>query len=108
MAYFGGYFHDSHIWLALEFCAGGSLIDIVETQGAFGEMELRIVARKIAEGIQELHKAQLVPKLLYFLKFFFLDRKFLFERKISIFPYLTSHIFVRNSKCFVRIQKGTC
>jgi len=53
---------DSHLYLALEYMAGGDLCDCICTSGHFEEVNARIVFRQVSEAIMYLHECNIVHR----------------------------------------------
>ena len=52
--YHGSYIKNSTIWIVLEYCEGGSCLDILRA-GDFEEVYIAIILREILQGLEHLH-----------------------------------------------------
>ncbi|KAJ1969593.1 hypothetical protein IWQ62_000521 [Dispira parvispora] len=52
--YFGSYLKGSHLWIVMEYCAGGSCADLMKP-GLIPEVYIAIVMREIIRGLDYLH-----------------------------------------------------
>ena len=59
--YLGSYLRGQKLWIAMEFCGGGSIQDIYHSTGTLSEQQIAYVCR---ETLKELFR-----KVLYFLKY---------------------------------------
>ncbi|CAF0899465.1 unnamed protein product [Brachionus calyciflorus] len=55
IAYFGSYLRRDKLWIAMEFCGGGSLQDIYNVTGALSENQIAYVCRETLKGLNYLH-----------------------------------------------------
>jgi serine/threonine-protein kinase 24/25/MST4 len=59
--YYGSYIKKSSLWIILEYCEGGSCLDIVNAfliklrAGIFEELYIAIIMREILQGLEHLH-----------------------------------------------------
>ncbi|KAJ1658500.1 hypothetical protein IWQ61_002263 [Dispira simplex] len=52
--YFGSYLKGSHLWIVMEYCAGGSCADLMKP-GLIPEVYIAIIMREIIRGLDYLH-----------------------------------------------------
>ncbi|CAG8456652.1 1473_t:CDS:10, partial [Paraglomus brasilianum] len=52
--YYGSYLKDTHLWIVMEYCSGGSCSDLVKP-GAFKEEYIAIILRELLKGLEHLH-----------------------------------------------------
>ncbi|CAG8580274.1 8964_t:CDS:10 [Paraglomus occultum] len=52
--YYGAYLKDTHLWIVMEYCSGGSCSDLVKP-GAFKEEYIAIILRELLKGLEHLH-----------------------------------------------------
>lgn len=55
IAYYGSYLRRDKLWIAMEFCGGGSLQDIYNVTGPLTESQIAYVCRETLKGLQYLH-----------------------------------------------------
>ena len=55
VGYFGGYLRRDKLWIAMEYCGGGSLQDIYHVQGGLNELQIAFVCRETLHGLNYLH-----------------------------------------------------
>lgn len=55
IAYFGSYLRRDKLWIAMEFCGGGSLQDIYNVTGALTEQQIAYVCKETLKGLHYLH-----------------------------------------------------
>ena len=55
--YYGSYFHSSNLWLIMEYCAIGSILDLMQiTQKPLNEYQIASILCLALKGIEYLHK----------------------------------------------------
>lgn len=55
VAYFGSYLRREKLWIAMEFCGGGSMQDIYHITGPLNELQIAFVCRETLQGLAYLH-----------------------------------------------------
>ena len=61
--FYKSYFKDDHLWLVMEYCAAGSIIDIVRiTKRTLGENEIATVLNMSLKGIEYLHDGKKIHR----------------------------------------------
>lgn len=56
MKYYGSYFKDGKLWIVLEYCHAGSIIDLINiTQRKLNEHEIASILESVIEGLAYLH-----------------------------------------------------
>lgn len=55
VAYFGSYLRREKLWIAMEFCGGGSMQDIYHITGPLNEQQIAFICRETLQGLQYLH-----------------------------------------------------
>ncbi|KAL5287300.1 MAP4K1 family protein [Megaselia abdita] len=55
IAYFGSYFRPDKLWIAMEYCGGGSLQDIYQSTGPLNEQQIAYMSRETLKGLEYLH-----------------------------------------------------
>ena len=55
VAYFGSYLRREKLWIAMEFCGGGSMQDIYHITGPLNEQQIAFVCRETLQGLGYLH-----------------------------------------------------
>ena len=56
MSYFGSYFKDSNLWLIMEYCAAGSVTDLMRiTKRTLAEPEISALLYATLKGLEYLH-----------------------------------------------------
>ncbi|KAK3092686.1 hypothetical protein FSP39_005890 [Pinctada imbricata] len=55
VAYFGSYLRRDKLWIAMEFCGGGSMQDIYHITGPLTEPQIAFVCRETLKGLMYLH-----------------------------------------------------
>ena len=56
VAYFGSYLRKDKLWIAMEYCGGGSLQDIYHVTGGLNELQIAYVCRETLQGLAYLHE----------------------------------------------------
>ncbi len=55
--YFGSYLKNNHLWLIMEYCSAGSVIDIIKmTKNPLGENLIASILKQILYGLDYLHE----------------------------------------------------
>ncbi|KAJ3413223.1 putative protein serine/threonine kinase [Chytridiales sp. JEL 0842] len=52
--YYGSYIKESKLWIVMEYCSGGSCLDLMRP-GVFDEVYICIILREILKGLEYLH-----------------------------------------------------
>jgi len=52
--YYGSYIKDNYLWIVMEYCSGGSCLDLM-VPGPFEEIFIAIILREILKGLDYLH-----------------------------------------------------
>jgi len=52
--YYGSYIKDNYLWIVMEYCSGGSCLDLM-VPGPFEEIFIAIILREILKGLEYLH-----------------------------------------------------
>ena len=61
--YKGSYEHDGNIWIAMEYCAAGSLCDLMAiTERTLNEQQIAIVMQQSLRGLHYLHSAKKIHR----------------------------------------------
>ncbi|CAH1790870.1 unnamed protein product [Owenia fusiformis] len=55
VAYFGSYLRRDKLWIAMEYCGGGSLQDIYHMTGPLNEPQIAFICRETLKGLEYLH-----------------------------------------------------
>ncbi|XP_069116634.1 mitogen-activated protein kinase kinase kinase kinase 3-like isoform X4 [Argopecten irradians] len=55
VAYFGSYLRRDKLWIAMEYCGGGSMQDIYHITGPLSELQIAFVCRETLKGLLYLH-----------------------------------------------------
>jgi len=59
----GSWCKDGNIWLAMEYCGGGSIVDIMRaTKQTFNEEQICVVMRECLRGLHYLHQQKLIHR----------------------------------------------
>merc|ERR1719203_2399286 len=59
----GAYFKDEYIWLAMEYCGAGAVLDLMKVTGKnLTEQQIQIVMRETLKGLEYLHSKKLVHR----------------------------------------------
>eukprot|EP01084_Bolivina_argentea_P152552 266105_1 len=59
----GSYIKDDNIWLVMEYCGGGAVLDLMKVTGQnLDEGQIQIVMRESLKGLQYLHSKKLVHR----------------------------------------------
>ena len=54
--YYGSYFKENYLWLIMEYCAAGSMIDLIKiTKKSLNENEIASVFQSTLKGLKYLH-----------------------------------------------------
>ena len=59
----GSWVKDNNLWLAIEYCGAGAILDIMKVNGTLTEEEICVVMRESLKGLWYLHTRK--PKLLH-------------------------------------------
>jgi serine/threonine protein kinase len=62
VAYFGSYLKSDRLWIAMEFCGGGSLQDIYHITGGLNELQIAYVCGETLKGLDYLHNKSLIHR----------------------------------------------
>ena len=60
--YLGSYLRGQKLWIAMEFCGGGSIQDIYHNTGILSEMQIAYVCRETLKGLSYLHKRHIMHR----------------------------------------------
>ncbi|KAJ3397294.1 putative protein serine/threonine kinase [Lobulomyces angularis] len=52
--YYGSYVKDTSLWIVMEYCSGGSCLDLLKA-GVFNEVQISIIIRQLLYGLEYLH-----------------------------------------------------
>ncbi|KAJ1553374.1 putative protein serine/threonine kinase [Cladochytrium tenue] len=52
--YFGSFIKGSQLWIAMEYCSGGSCLDLMKA-GLFDEISIAVIIRELLKGLDYLH-----------------------------------------------------
>ncbi|KAJ3215842.1 putative protein serine/threonine kinase [Dinochytrium kinnereticum] len=52
--YYGSYTHGSQLWIVMEYCSGGSCLDLMRP-GIFDELFIAVILRELLKGLEYLH-----------------------------------------------------
>ncbi|KAI8833047.1 kinase-like domain-containing protein [Chytridium lagenaria] len=52
--YYGSYIHGSQLWIVMEYCSGGSCLDLMRP-GLFDEIFIAVILRELLKGLEYLH-----------------------------------------------------
>eukprot|EP01097_Dermamoeba_algensis_P010255 TRINITY_DN7496_c0_g1_i1.p1 TRINITY_DN7496_c0_g1~~TRINITY_DN7496_c0_g1_i1.p1 ORF type:complete len:505 (-),score=80.43 TRINITY_DN7496_c0_g1_i1:141-1655(-) len=56
VSYYGSYFKDDNLWIAMEYCGGGSVSDILQVlESPFNEAQIALIIREALKGLKYLH-----------------------------------------------------
>lgn len=55
VAYFGSYLRRDKLWIAMEYCGGGSMQDIYHITGPLNETQIAFVCKETLRGLEYLH-----------------------------------------------------
>ncbi|KAM9812417.1 mitogen-activated protein kinase kinase kinase kinase 5 [Syngnathus typhle] len=55
VAYYGSYLRANKLWICMEFCGGGSLLDIYTVTGSLSEAQIAYICREMLQGLDYLH-----------------------------------------------------
>ncbi|KAK6195416.1 hypothetical protein SNE40_000852 [Patella caerulea] len=56
VAYYGSYLRRDKLWIAMEYCGGGSMQDIYHITGPLGEPQIAFLCRETLKGLLYLHR----------------------------------------------------
>eukprot|EP01090_Pellita_catalonica_P017912 TRINITY_DN5569_c0_g1_i1.p1 TRINITY_DN5569_c0_g1~~TRINITY_DN5569_c0_g1_i1.p1 ORF type:complete len:375 (+),score=56.52 TRINITY_DN5569_c0_g1_i1:318-1442(+) len=63
VSYFGSYFKDIDLWIVMEFCAGGSICDILQILGrSLTEEQIGVVVHYVLHGLKYLHSIRKIHR----------------------------------------------
>ena len=62
VGYYGSYFKGGKLWIAMEYCGGGSLQDIYQKFGSLPEDSIAFVSRETLRGLEYLHKSNMMHR----------------------------------------------
>ena len=62
VGYYGSYFKSGKLWIAMEYCGGGSLQDIYQKHGPLPEDAIAFVSRETLKGLEYLHRANMMHR----------------------------------------------
>ena len=62
VGYYGSYFKGGKLWIAMEYCGGGSLQDIYQKFGPIPEDAIAFVSRETLRGLEYLHKSNMMHR----------------------------------------------
>lgn len=63
VAYYGAYMFDKEVWIAMEFCEIGSVLDVIRIlQVPFKESEVKTITKDIVHGLHFLHSKKVVHR----------------------------------------------
>ncbi|XP_065845182.1 mitogen-activated protein kinase kinase kinase kinase 5-like [Oscarella lobularis] len=62
VAYFGSYLRNDRLWIAMEFCGGGSLQDIYHITGGLNELQIAYVCGETLKGLEYLHGKNIIHR----------------------------------------------
>ncbi|KAJ3328046.1 putative protein serine/threonine kinase, partial [Gonapodya sp. JEL0774] len=54
--YYGSYIKGNALWIVMEYCSGGSCLDLMRPTGCFEELFVAIILREIVRGLEYLHE----------------------------------------------------
>ena len=60
--YLGSYLRGQKLWIAMEFCGGGSIQDIYHITGILSEKQIAYVCRETLKGLSYLHKRHIMHR----------------------------------------------
>lgn len=60
--YFGSYLRTQKLWIAMEFCGGGSMQDIYHITGPLQEKQIAYVSRETLRGLSYLHRKNIMHR----------------------------------------------
>ena len=60
--YLGSYLRGAKLWIAMEFCGGGSMQDIYHITGPLGERQIAYVCRETLQGLGYLHRRHIMHR----------------------------------------------
>ena len=62
VGYYGSYFKGGKLWIAMEYCGGGSLQDIYQKFGPIPEEAIAFVSRETLRGLEYLHRSSMMHR----------------------------------------------
>ncbi|ELR21629.1 protein serine/threonine kinase, putative [Acanthamoeba castellanii str. Neff] len=63
VSYFGSYFKDNDLWIVMEYCAGGSISDIMTILGkSLNEEQIAVVTHYVLLGLKYLHSVKKIHR----------------------------------------------
>eukprot|EP00118_Oscarella_pearsei_P008309 m.41992 g.41992 ORF g.41992 m.41992 type:complete len:787 (+) comp33317_c0_seq5:304-2664(+) len=62
VAYYGSYLRNERLWIAMEFCGGGSLQDIYHITGGLNELQIAYVCGETLKGLEYLHSKNIIHR----------------------------------------------
>ncbi|KAL4495229.1 hypothetical protein ABPG72_007336, partial [Tetrahymena utriculariae] len=61
--YYASYYKDQHLWLIMEYCAAGSIIDLVKiTRIQLNEQQIASILQSTLKGLQYLHSNKIIHR----------------------------------------------
>lgn len=60
--YLGSYLRGQKLWIAMEFCGGGSIQDIYHITGILSELQIAYICRETLRGLSYLHKRHIMHR----------------------------------------------
>ena len=60
--YLGSYLRGSKLWIAMEFCGGGSMQDIYHITGPLIERQIAYICRETLQGLAYLHRRNIMHR----------------------------------------------
>lgn len=60
--YLGSYLRGQKLWIAMEFCGGGSIQDIYHITGILSEFQIAYICRETLRGLSYLHKRHIMHR----------------------------------------------
>jgi serine/threonine protein kinase len=60
--YSGSYYHTGQLWLIMEYCAGGSVIDLIKAAGPQEEGFIATVLMNTLRGLEYLHSTKKIHR----------------------------------------------
>lgn len=62
VGYYGSYYKSGKLWIAMEYCSGGSIQDIYQKHGALEECVISFVCRETLKGLEYLHRSSMMHR----------------------------------------------